>query len=322
MLSAPENMQHDPHDVLEISPDVVLVARAAADFPSLAPAATGRDAYMGATAAAEPSFDMPTGDTPRLDTTFRAADTSGDRSSHGKWLRNATMAFLFALVSGFGAAAWERYGDEAEAMFASFSPQSTLASWVPTSFPSWLIPGRAAVAAQSDGPAPQAAAADQSAPPPAAPQATDSAAAAPMPPSDPAQLMQSMARDVASLNQQIGELKARIAELKAGQEQVSQQLGQQLGRDMPKSPEARMSEAKPIEPRPTKLGAPPRPLGTLVTPAPVHRPKPPTYPPAQAAYVPLPPPSAAAPVQIAPAPPPGAARDEPPVVRPPMPLQQ
>jgi hypothetical protein len=316
MLSAPENMQHDPHDVLEISPDVVLVARAAADFPTLAPDATGHDVHMGATAAATPRLD-----TPRLDTTFRAADTSGERASHGKWLRSAAMAFLFALVSAFGAAAWERYGDDAQAMFASFSPQSTLASWIPTSLPSWLMPGRAAVAAQSDSPAAQPAAADQSAQP-AAPQATDSAAAAPTPPSDPAQLMQSMARDVASLNQQIGELKARIAELKAGQEQVSQQLGQQLGRDTAKAPEARMSEAKPVEPRPTKLGAPPRPLGTLVTPAPVHRPKPPTYPPAQAAYVPPPPPIGAAPVQIAPAPPPGAARDEAPVVRPPMPLQQ
>jgi hypothetical protein len=104
MLSKPDTKQHDPHDLLEISPDVVLVARAAAGFPSLAPEAAGREAHIG-------SMDS---ETPRLDTTFRASDTSGERHSHGKWLRNAAVAFLFALVSGFGAAAWDRYGDEAQ----------------------------------------------------------------------------------------------------------------------------------------------------------------------------------------------------------------
>jgi hypothetical protein len=310
MLSALDNKQHDPHDVLEISPDVVLVARAAADFPSLAPDGSARDVHMGAADAA----------TPRVDTTFRATDTSGERSSGGKLLRRSAIAFLFALASAFGAAAWERYGGEAQAMLSDFSPQVTLASLLPTSLPSWLTPGKAAKAAQPDDTAPQAqaAAADQAAQP-AAPQATDSAApAAAAVPADTAQLIQSMARDVASLNQQLGELKARIAELKAGQEQ--------LGRDMAskaseaRAAEPRISEAKPVEPRPTKLGAPPRPLGTLVT-APVHRPRPPSYPPAQAAYVP-PPPVSAAPVQIAPAPPPATVQpDGDPVVRPPMPVR-
>src|ERR1041384_7465448 len=113
MLSKPDTKQHDPHDLLEISPDVVLVARAAAGFPSLAPEAAGREAHIG-------SMDP---GTPRLDTTFRASDTSGERHSRGKWLRNAAVAFLLALVSGFGAAAWERYGDEAQAMLAGFAPQ-------------------------------------------------------------------------------------------------------------------------------------------------------------------------------------------------------
>jgi hypothetical protein len=119
-----------------------------------------------------------------------------------------------------------------------------------------------------------------------------------------------MARDVASLTQQVGELKASIAQLKASQEQMA--------RDKAKAPEARVSEirpAAPAEPRPTRLGAPPRPLGTLVTP--VHRPKPP----AQAAYVPPPPSAAAAPVQIAPPPPVASQPDGDPVVRPPMPVR-
>ena len=41
MLSTPDT-KSDPHDVLEIAPDVVLVARAATDFPSLAPDANER----------------------------------------------------------------------------------------------------------------------------------------------------------------------------------------------------------------------------------------------------------------------------------------
>lgn len=310
MLSTLDNKQHDPHDVLEISPDVVLVARAAADFPTLAPDAAGRDVHVHATDAA----------TPRVDTAFRASDTSGERSSGGRWLRSSAIAFLFALASAFGAAAWERYGGDAQAMIADFSPRSTLASLMPTSIPSWLMPGKAAVAAPADDAAPQAqAAADQTAQPAAAPQAVDNGApaAAAAPASvDTAQLIQSMARDVASLNQQLSDLKARIAELKAGQEQLGHDMVSRTSEA--RTAEPRVTEARPVEPRPTKLGAPPRPLGTLVT-APVHRPKPPSYPPAQAAYMP-PPPTAAAPVQIAP-PPVAAEPDGSPVVRPPMPVR-
>ena len=297
MLSTLDNSQHDRRDVLEISPDVVLVARAAADFPSLAPQAVGREAHMDA------DLEMPR-DIPRVDTTFRASDTTGQRSSHGKWLRRAALTFVFAFVGVFATAAWERYGGEARAMLTSYTPEFSLSSLLPAS----LFSGRAAVAAPpSDVAAPQTATADQ-------PAATDNAAPSAAVSSDTAQLLQSMARDVASLNQQLGELKASIAQLKAGQDQLS--------RDMGKTPDARVSEAKPAEPHPApapaKLGAPPRPLGTLVTP--VHRPRPPSppYPPAQAAYVPPPPPTSA-PVQIAP-----QATTEPDgstVVRPPMPVR-
>ncbi len=293
MLSTLDNSQHDRRDVLEISPDVVLVARAAADFPSLSPEAMGRDEHVGGDS-----------EIPRVDTSFRASDTTGQRLSHGKWLRRAGLTFLFAFMGVVATAAWERYGDEAQAMLTNYTPRFSLASLMPTS----LFSGRAAVAAPpGDATAPQAVAADQPAP---ADNAAPSAAVA----SDTAQLLQSMARDVATLNQQLTELKASIAQLKAGQDQLS--------RDMAKAPEAKVSEAKPAaaepHPAPVKLGAPPRPLGTLT--APVHRPRPPSppYPPAQTAYVP-PPPPAAAPVQIAP-----QATTEPDgstVVRPPMPVR-
>jgi hypothetical protein len=298
--------RNDPHDVLEIAPDVVLVARAAAEFPSLAPDAThrplDRQPNMGSGSPAGEAI-------PRVDTSFRATDTSGGRS-HGAWARRAAVVFLFALGSAFAAAAWERYGDDAQASVAGITPQiiPALMSWLPLQKP--------ATAAQADS-APvtrNAASTDQTAPSIAAQPADSAIAAAPAAAAssapDQAEALQSMARHVANLTQQVSELQASIVQLKANQEQMA--------RDKAKAPEARVSEvrpAAPAEPRPTRLGAPPRPLGTLV-----HRSRPPTYPPAQTAYVP-PPPSTAAPAQIAPPPPVAAQPDGDPVVRPPMPVR-
>jgi len=290
--------KNDPHDVLEIAPDVVLVARAAAEFPSLATDAAHRPLDRQPNMGAGPSGEA----MPRVDTSFRATDTSGGRS-RGAWARRATIAFLFALCSAFAAAAWERYGDDAQVTVAGITPQiiPTLMSWLPMQKP--------ATAAQADSaPVTQNAASSDQAAPAVAAQPAGSAmtpAAATSSAPDQAEALQSMARDVANLTQQVSELQASIAQLKANQEQMA--------RDKAKAPEARVSEvrpAAPAEPRPTRLGAPPRPLGTLV-----HR----SRPPAQAAYLP-PPPSTAAPVQIAP-PPAVTAPDGDPVVRPPMPVR-
>ena len=125
--------KNDPHDVLEIAPDVVLVARAAAEFPSLAPDAThrplDRQPNMGSGSAAGQAM-------PRVDTSFRATDTSGGRS-RGAWARRAAVVFLFALGSAFAAAAWERYGDDAQASVAGITPQiiPALMSWLPMQKP-------------------------------------------------------------------------------------------------------------------------------------------------------------------------------------------
>jgi hypothetical protein len=291
--------KNDPHDVLEIAPDVVLVARAAAEFPSLATDAAHRPLDRQPNMGAGPSGEA----MPRVDTSFRATDTSGGRS-RGAWARRATIAFLFALCSAFAAAAWERYGDDAQVTVAGITPQiiPTLMSWLPMQKP--------ATAAQADSaPVTQNAASSDQAAPAVAAQPAGSAmtpAAATSSAPDQAEALQSMARDVANLTQQVSELQASIAQLKANQEQMA--------RDKAKAPEARVSEvrpAAPAEPRPTRLGAPPRPLGTLV-----HR----SRPPAQAAYLP-PPPSTAAPVQIAPPPAAVTAPDGDPVVRPPMPVR-
>jgi hypothetical protein len=298
--------KNDPHDVLEIAPDVVLVARAAAEFPALAPNTThrplDRQPNMGSGTSAGEAI-------PRVDTSFRATDTSGGHS-RGAWARRAAVVFLFALCSAFAAAGWERYGDDAQATVAGITPQiiPTVMSWLPLQKP--------ATTAQTDtAPVTQTAASTDQAEPASAAQpavgamAAGPAAAASSAP-DQTEALQSMARDVANLTQQVGELQASIAQLKANQEQMA--------REKAKAPEARVSEvrpAAPAEPRPTKLGAPPRSLGTL----PVHRSRPPAYPPAQTAYVP--PPPSAAPMQVAPPPPVAAQPDGDPVVRPPMPVR-
>lgn len=293
------NTKNDPHDVLEIAPDVVLVARAAADFPSLAPDAMGqyfdRQPNMGSGFGAAQA--------PEVDTTFRAADINEGVRPRRRWVKTASMAFLLALVSAFATAAWERYGDEAQAMVADFSPRTILPDLT-----SWLPSQRDATATQPDTAAPQTAVADQTATPPAAAPAVQSAdgAAPAAQPQDPAQTLQSMSRDVASLTQQLSELKASIAQLKAAQEQLSHDMTGRVA-------DARPAEPRLADPRPKQLGAPPRALGTVVQ----HKPKPVTYPPAQTAAAPLPPPVAAPPpVQLAP-----AETDGNPVVRPPMPVR-
>jgi hypothetical protein len=126
---------------------------------------------------------------------------------------------------------------------------------------------------------------------------------------------------VASLTQQLEALKASIAELKASQEQLSQQMSRDMAK--PRAAEVRLPETRPVEHKPAKLGAPPRPLGTIVQ----RNPRPPTYPPMQATTAaPLPPPGAGSqlPAQISPGPPPAAASDasdDGVIVRPPMPVR-
>lgn len=330
-----QDTKNDPHDVLEIAPDVVLVARAAAEFPSLAPDTANqpfnRQPNMGNMAAA-PELAA----APKVDTTFRASDVNdipGHRSG-ARWLRTASMAFLFAFLSVVATAAWQRYGNEAQAMASGLTMHVDLASWLPwqksdaaaPADTSTALPAPATVATAADQAAPSAAPAAQPADSAAAPAAaapiaaTPAAATSPQasPAQDPAQTLQSVSQDVASLTQQIETLKASIAELKASQEQLSREIATKPRETRPV--EARVPE-RPTERRPAKLGAPPRPLGTIVQ----HNPRP-MYPPMrETAAAPLPPPGyGSPPVQVAPGPPPVAPADpsdDGVVVRPPMPVR-
>jgi len=294
---------NDPHDAVQISPDVVLASRTGSDAPTLAPDIASRP---------EPKIDVapkaPATAAPSVDTAIRvtAHDMPGreKRSAVGKWLRGAFITMLFAGGSAAATIAWESHGDTARQMLAEWTP--SLMSLVPSTSPA--TPGATAQAAP---PAPEAAT-DQTTDQAAAPAAVQDAAAAPaVTQSDATQSLQSMTRDVAAMAQQIAQLKANVAELKTAQEQMA--------REMVKPPAPKpVADAKPIDPRARVSALPPRPPV-----APVRKPKPITTPAYTQTYAPtqIAPPSQA----VAVPPPPAAATqavadDDGPVVRPPMPV--
>ncbi|PPQ16468.1 hypothetical protein CV770_25930 [Bradyrhizobium sp. AC87j1] len=330
---------NDPHDAIQISPDIVLASRPISVAPALAPDIATRPepkfapepkASLERKISIEPKFSPVSAPQaappPSVDTAVRVAASDGlgprKRSAAGKWLRGAFVTFLFAGGSAAATIAWEKHGDTAKQMLAEWTP--ALTSLLPST--SQTAPVAAAQAAppaeQAAPPVAQAAtdqAADQSATPPAvqvaaaAPAATQPDTAQP----DTAQSVQSMTRDLAAMAQQIESLKANIAELKAGQEQMAREMAK------PPAPKP-VAEVKPVDPRARTAAVPPR----APSPPPVRKPKPvvshtyvPAYSPAPLA---APPPSQAAAV-----PPPAApvtttqavADDDGPIVRPPMPLR-
>jgi hypothetical protein len=225
---------------------------------------------------------------PSVDTTFRATaadkiQVTADRPSGGSWTSRAIMAFMFALCSALAAAAWQHYGHTAKQMIADWAPPFVLAA-SPAS-------EKTGLAEQPDSPAVQASAADQAAAQPAAAaQLPDGTAPAALGP-ESAQQLQSMARDLAAMGKQVEQLKASIAELKAGQQAMSPDMAKT---PVAATPVARTPETRAPEPnlRPKMSALPPRPA----VPPPVRKPRPAYYPPAQAA--------AAPPVPLAAQPPP------------------
>lgn len=313
MHSTVKLKETDPHDVPAIAPDVIpaawadkVLADITRDAPSQPPdqaPPTGSGVAAGAAAA------------PTVDTTFRAAAADnvhapGGRPSTGRWTKYAVRIFMLALCSALAAAAWQHYGDAARPMISNWVAAFSLTSSPP--------PEKTDLAEQAGSPAVQASAADQTPSQPASPaQPPEGAAPAATALSpDTAQLLQSMAHDLAAMGQQIEQLKASIAELKAGQ--------QPMARDVAKSSEAKTSGIKPAEVKPSVPN--PRPKMSAPSPRPAAAPprKPmPAYAPVQAAAPPPLPQAAPPPTSLQSAPPPQTAvrpEDEP-VVRPPMPLR-
>ena len=303
----------DPHDVVVVAPDAVRVAPSdEEELSSLLQQAARR--HSDVRAAPDIAVDR----VPPVDTTFRPGSIDdvrvpgGRRSTAGRALRGF-MALLLAACIGVAAVGWKAYGDVAKRQIAKWTTQFVLISSLTSEQP-----------ASATQPAPLAVPADAASPQPSPPAQAAAETAAPS--ADPAPSLQSMARDLAGMTQQVEQLKASIDELKASQQQMSH--------DLAKASEAKASEAKASEvkasevraseasPRPRIPPAPPRAVVARVR-------KPVTsYPPPQV-LVPPASPQAAAPYVPRQAEPQAQFAAEPPqadpelssVPRPPMPLR-
>jgi hypothetical protein len=315
----------DPHDVLVVAPDAaVRVVPSDEELSNLLHQAARHRSDTPTGAAS----DLPAGATvPPVDTTFRPAAVNdvlvaGHRRSIGGQAVRALTALLLAACIGGAAIAWQSSGTLAKQMIAKWAPKLILTSLLspektePPAQPAPYAGPPAVQAADANAAPPQAAP-----PQPAPPAQTAAQAVAPATAADSAQLIQSMARDLASVGQEVEQLKASIEQLKAGQQQMS--------RDAAKVSEAKASEVKASEVkaseqnlRPRISALPPRPPAARA-----RKPMPPYYPPPQAAAAPVLPQTAAPYVPRQPEPPPQATA--PPltdpelasVPRPPMPVR-
>jgi hypothetical protein len=282
MHSTPNSEQVDP-SVISLAPD---------DERLVSDEQTVREAL--ARVHERPSNAAPDTASISLDpevTSFRPNATGGS-SGIRTAIRGIFGAFLVGLI-GSGAFAWQSsYGHAARQIVAELAPQLIPSSLLAgsKSEPEAQPSSATAQAATADAAQPAADASDANAAQPAAaqqqpaiPAQTASPAAAQAAvqdaatatasssPPDQSQLLQTMARDLAAARQKIADLEtsqqqlardnaATAAQLKTAQDQVARLLA--------KSPEPKISEAKPPEPAPS---------GTKVY-AQALRPKPPAAP--------------------------------------------
>jgi hypothetical protein len=283
----------DPHDVVAVAPDVARVVPAFEELTNLLRHAARQQSDPQT--RNEPGFASAS-PIPPVDTTFRptavAVDevqnnvrAAGSRRSIGSRLARAFTALLLATCLGVFGVVWQRYGDVATQMIAKSAPQF-LSSLLPAEKPAPSVqaaaPAVVADAASTD--ASNAAPPQPASPAQAAPESVAPAAAAPAP--EQAQLLQSMAHDLASLGQQVEQLKTSIDELKAGQQQVSRDIAKASEQSLrPKIAAAPALPQRPAPARPRKPVTPlPPPQAAMAPPLPQA--SAPYVPPAVAPYVP------------------------------------
>ena len=257
----------DPHDFLVVPPDAVRVVPGEEELSDLLRAAARQQADPQIHAESGSAAAPPV---PPVDTTFRpsAVDDvlgSGGGPSIGRRMGRAFAALLLAACIGALAVGWQAFGYAGKKLIVKWTPQFVLTS---LSMDKWGL------SAPSSSPSIEASTSDASQPAALAasePEAVAANAASQSPVS--AQLLQSMARDLASVSQEVEQLKASIEQLKAGQQQMS--------RDVARAPENKAPA--PEQNARAKMLAPPRPVVARA-----HKPVPAPYPPAQAAapYVP------------------------------------
>ena len=239
----------DPHDVLVVGSDVVPVAPANEQLSSvlhdaarhLADAQKPKESDTGSDVPAGPPVPPVDTTVPPVDTTFRPAAVNNvhipgyRRWIGGRALRGFT-ALLLAGCIGVASIAWQ--SDAAKKMIAKLATQLMLTTSLPQEKPG--------LSAQPALPAVQAAAAETAPPQPAPPAQTApgvAPAAAALSP-DSAQLLQSMARDLASVGQE-------IKQLKASHQQMSRDVAkrsEQNRRPRISAPPPRLAAAQPRGP--------------------------------------------------------------------------
>jgi len=219
----------DPHDCVAVPPDLVRIAVVERELLQLAQDAARRAPVPQTKARSDFATAAPV---PPVDTAFRPTAVNGVAASRrrrpiGTMVVRTFATLLLTGCAGLAAMSWQSYGDAAKAMIAEWTPQSVL-----TSLPLEKLGLSAQTPSASTETAASAAAPAQAAATPEA-VATQS--------SDSTQLLQSMARDLASVSQEVVELKASIEQLKANQQQIS--------RDAAKPP-AQNAQARIIAPPP------------------------------------------------------------------------
>jgi hypothetical protein len=321
----------DPHDFVVVSSDQVRVAPSDTDeLTDLLRAAARHHSESESDNSTVPNRSGPV-PVPMVDTAFRATAVNDEvrarRTTLGRRAMRAIAALVLTIGLGAAALSWQTFGYAAKKAVFKLAPKFAISASLPLEkF------GLGAKSAPADDPAGAdatvAQAASQGAPEGSAPESStaENGAAGSGPAgntvvnpaassSDPAQLMRSMARELANVSQEVEILKASIAELKTSQ--------QQMTRDLAKTSE-QGAKAKIVT-------APPRPpIAAVHKPAPIYSPTPTTAPPAyrpapsysqvtQAPVVP-PAPSTAAQPYVPPPPIPLQPQAEP-APRPPLPVQ-
>jgi hypothetical protein len=184
------------------------------------------------------------------------ANDTADRPSIGRRALRGFTGLLLAACIGVAAIAWQSsYGEAAKQVVAKWAPQLVAASSQPLQKPELPAqPSPPAIQAAAAEAAPQQPAPQQPDPPQPAPAAqaapedvTPPAAA--LPP-DLAQLLQTMARDLATMGQGIEQLKTNQEQMARDNAKAAEQIKatqEQMTRVIAKVSEAKPSEAKASE---------------------------------------------------------------------------